>query len=86
MHTVRNTVTYDPELFPGLILRINKVNRPNIVMLVFHTGKLVITGAKKREDIYQAFEDTKHLLYDHRKEPDVSNLPSYVEQVKAIKN
>jgi transcription initiation factor TFIID TATA-box-binding protein len=45
--------SYEPELFPGLIYRMIK---PKIVLLIFVTGKTVLTGAKVREEIYQAFE------------------------------
>jgi transcription initiation factor TFIID TATA-box-binding protein len=44
---------YEPELFPGLIYRM--VN-PKIVLLIFVSGKIVLTGAKVREEIYRAFE------------------------------
>jgi transcription initiation factor TFIID TATA-box-binding protein len=40
-------------LFPGLIYRMIK---PKIVLLIFVSGKIVLTGAKVREEIYQAFE------------------------------
>ena len=40
-------VTYNPETFPGLILRLQK---PKSTTLVFSTGKLVITGFKKERD------------------------------------
>ena len=36
--------SYEPELFPGLIYRL--VN-PRVVFLIFVSGKVVITGAKK---------------------------------------
>ncbi|KAG5440844.1 hypothetical protein PCK2_000143 [Pneumocystis canis] len=45
--------SYEPELFPGLIYRMVK---PKIVLLIFVSGKIVLTGAKVREEIYQAFE------------------------------
>ena len=45
--------SYEPELFPGLIYRMIK---PKIVLLIFVSGKIVLTGAKVREEIYQAFE------------------------------
>ena len=45
--------SYEPELFPGLIYRMMK---PKIVLLIFVSGKIVLTGAKVREEIYQAFE------------------------------
>ncbi|KAL8849738.1 MAG: hypothetical protein Q9221_005282 [Calogaya cf. arnoldii] len=48
-----NFSSYEPELFPGLIYRMYK---PKIVLLIFVSGKIVLTGAKVREEIYQAFE------------------------------
>lgn len=45
--------SYEPELFPGLIYRMMK---PKIVLLIFVSGKIVLTGAKVREEIYSAFE------------------------------
>ncbi len=44
--------TYDPEIFPGLIYR---MEQPRIVLLIFCSGKVVLTGAKKREQLSQAF-------------------------------
>lgn len=40
-------VEYEPEVFPGLIYR---VEAPKVVVLVFSSGKLVITGGKTPED------------------------------------
>jgi TATA-box binding protein (TBP), component of TFIID and TFIIIB len=40
-------VEYEPEVFPGLIYR---VEVPKVVVLVFSSGKLVITGGKCPED------------------------------------
>lgn len=51
--------SYEPELFPGLIYRMVK---PKIVLLIFVSGKIVLTGAKVREDIYQAFENIYPVL------------------------
>jgi transcription initiation factor TFIID TATA-box-binding protein len=55
---------YEPELFPGLIYRMMK---PKIVLLIFVSGKIVLTGAKVREEIYQAFELIYPVLQDFRK-------------------
>ena len=44
---------YEPEQFPGLIYRMDD---PKVVILVFASGKLVCTGAKKEEDVYRAVE------------------------------
>ena len=38
------SVEYEPEQFPGLVYRIDD---PNVVVLLFGSGKIVITGAKK---------------------------------------
>jgi len=42
---------YEPEQFPGLIYR---MGAPKVVILLFASGKLVCTGAKKEEDVYEA--------------------------------
>lgn len=59
-----NFCSYEPELFPGLIYRMVK---PKIVLLIFVSGKIVLTGAKVREDIYQAFENIYPVLTQYRK-------------------
>ncbi|KAJ5390696.1 TATA-box-binding protein [Penicillium cataractarum] len=56
--------SYEPELFPGLIYRMMK---PKIVLLIFVSGKIVLTGAKVREEIYSAFELIYPVLSDFRK-------------------
>ncbi|KAA6423517.1 MAG: TATA-box-binding 1 [Trebouxia sp. A1-2] len=56
--------SYEPELFPGLIYRM-KV--PKIVLLIFVSGKVVLTGAKFKEEIYQAFEQIYPTLGIFRK-------------------
>ena len=40
---------------------------PKIVLLIFVSGKVVLTGAKKREDIYRAFENIYPVLQTFRK-------------------
>jgi len=37
-------VEYEPEQFPGLVLRLD---RPKVVVLLFGSGKLVVTGGKE---------------------------------------
>ena len=46
-------VEYEPEQFPGLVYRIDV---PKVVVLLFGSGKLVCTGAKKEEDVAAAVE------------------------------
>ena len=56
--------SYEPELFPGLIYRMAV---PKVVLLIFVSGKIVLTGAKSREHIYEAFEKIYPVLLNHRK-------------------
>ena len=42
---------YEPEQFPGLIYRMDD---PKVVILLFASGKLVCTGAKKESEVYEA--------------------------------
>jgi len=57
---------YEPELFPGLIYR---MQMPKIVLLIFVSGKIVLTGGKNRDDIYKAFENIYPVLTEFRKLP-----------------
>ena len=59
---------YEPEQFPGLIYRMDV---PKVVILLFASGKLVCTGAKKEEDVYEAvhklhgvLEEQELIFYD----------------------
>jgi len=52
---------YEPEQFPGLIYRMEV---PKVVILLFASGKLVCTGAKKEEDVYVAVDQLHVLLED----------------------
>lgn len=71
--------SYEPELFPGLIYRMVE---PKIVMLIFVSGKVVLTGAKTREQIYDAFEHIYPVLADFRKE--VTHHQSAITPLAAI--
>jgi transcription initiation factor TFIID TATA-box-binding protein len=48
--TLRKTM-YEPEQFPGLIYRMDE---PKVVILIFASGNLVVTGAKVEQDVYDA--------------------------------
>jgi transcription initiation factor TFIID TATA-box-binding protein len=50
---------YEPEQFPGLIYRMDE---PKVVILLFASGKLVCTGAKKEQDVYDAVQKLHVLL------------------------
>ena len=56
--------SYEPEMFPGLIFHMLE---PKIVLLIFVSGKIVLTGAKKREDIYRAYQKIIPILNQFKK-------------------
>jgi transcription initiation factor TFIID TATA-box-binding protein len=50
---------YEPEQFPGLIYRMAE---PKVVILLFASGKLVCTGGKKEQDVYDSVDKLHALL------------------------
>lgn len=50
-------VGYEPEMFPGLTLRIMN---PRVVFLLFRSGKVVITGAKNIKEINETYLKVYH--------------------------
>ena len=46
-------IEYEPEQFPGLVYRLSD---PKVVILLFGSGKLVVTGGKKPEDMANAVD------------------------------
>jgi len=59
---------YEPEQFPGLIYRMDE---PKVVILIFASGNLVVTGAKVEQDVYDAvhklhgsLEEQNLIFYD----------------------
>ncbi len=56
--TLRKTM-YEPEQFPGLIYRMDE---PKVVILIFASGNLVCTGAKKEQDVYDAVHKLHEIL------------------------
>ena len=56
--------TYEPELFPGLIYRLEN---PKVVFLIFVSGKVVLTGAKDIAHLTSAFENIFPTLSSFRK-------------------
>ncbi|MGH2669960.1 MAG: TATA-box-binding protein, partial [bacterium] len=52
-------VEYEPEQFPGLVYRLEE---PKVVVLLFGSGKLVCTGARRPEDAQRAVEKIRDEL------------------------
>ena len=61
---------YEPEAFPGLIYH---MTQPEIVLLIFVSGKIVLTGAKQKEEIYEAFNKIYPLLKKYKNENKENN-------------
>jgi len=59
-YLLKNTM-YEPEQFPGLI---HRMDDPRVVLLIFSSGKMVITGAKSEEEVYRAVNN----IYENLKE------------------
>jgi len=54
-------IEYEPEQFPGLVYRLDD---PDVVALLFGSGKLVITGGKQLDDAEQALILIENRLTD----------------------
>jgi transcription initiation factor TFIID TATA-box-binding protein len=54
---------YEPEQFPGLIYRMDE---PKVVILVFASGNLVCTGAKREQDVYDAVHKLHRILEEQQ--------------------
>ncbi len=59
-YLLENTM-YEPEQFPGLIYRLTD---PKVVLLIFSSGKMVITGAKSEEEVEKAVNHTFQTLVE----------------------
>jgi transcription initiation factor TFIID TATA-box-binding protein len=55
--------TYQPNMFPGLIYRPTSLP---IVLLIFFSGKVVITGAKNMPDVYNGWTCVLQLLNTYK--------------------
>lgn len=70
--------SYEPEMFPGLIY---KMADPKIVLLIFVSGKIVLTGAKERHDIFNAFQKIYPVLLNFKKnittQVGINELPEF---------
>ncbi len=56
--------TYEPEVFPGLRFHLSE---PCVTILIFTSGKLVITGARSESEVFQAFDIIHPILMKFKK-------------------
>lgn len=59
---ILDNTMYEPEMFPGLIYRMVD---PKVVILLFTTGNIVITGAKSEEQVNVAADKIKGILSEN---------------------
>jgi len=64
---------YEPEIFPGLNFRMLS---PKVVLLIFVSGKIVLTGAKDFGQLYQAFENIYPVLCNFKKVVVEKSIPT----------
>ena len=55
-------IEYDPEEFPGLIMRLES---PRLTALVFNSGKMVVTGAKSTQMLIKGFKKIIRIFVRH---------------------
>ena len=60
-HLPFDKVEYEPEQFPGLTYRLDF---PRVVCLIFGSGKMVITGARRKDEILEAVQFIQDELAD----------------------
>ena len=53
---------YEPEQFPGAVYRMDE---PKVVILIFSSGNLVITGAKSEEQVRIAADKIRAILMEN---------------------
>ncbi|MEM2908919.1 MAG: hypothetical protein QW590_00560 [Candidatus Bilamarchaeaceae archaeon] len=64
IHDKVKDVEYEPEQFPGAIL---KFDEPKATLLLFKNGKVVCVGCKKKSQMEQAVEKARKMLLPYAK-------------------
>jgi transcription initiation factor TFIID TATA-box-binding protein len=62
----KENATFEPEIFPGLVYRL-----PRITMLIFNSGKIVLTGPSHQKEIDEAFTLVYPTLLKFKKKIDL---------------
>ena len=73
---------YEPEIFPGLIYHMIK---PEIVLLIFVSGKIVLTGAKEKQEIYDAFNNIYPMLFKFKQTENLSNKDLHKKELEEMR-
>jgi len=59
---ILDNIMYEPEEFPGAVYRMDE---PKVVILIFSSGNLVITGAKTEEQVRIAADKIRDILMEN---------------------
>jgi len=59
---VLDNIMYEPEQFPGAVYRMAD---PKVVILIFSSGKIVVTGSKSEEQVYEVVDKIRSILVDN---------------------
>ena len=59
---ILDNTMYEPEQFPGMIYRMRE---PKVVILVFRSGKLVLTGGRTEDQVHEATEKIVSILTEN---------------------
>jgi len=70
------SVKYIPDNFPGLVI---KITNPKVTILIFSTGKGVITGVKEKQNLYKSLDILIELLEE-------INIPIEADPLVTIQN
>lgn len=70
---------YEPELFPGVTVHHPALNK--VAILVFKSGKMVVTGARVKRNIYDALDTCMPFIMENRSDP---NEPRGTKRAAAV--
>jgi len=59
---ILDNIMYEPEQFPGMIYRMEE---PKVVILIFRSGKLVLTGGRREKQVHEAAEKIVSILIEN---------------------
>jgi transcription initiation factor TFIID TATA-box-binding protein len=62
MVDILDDIMYEPEMFPGLIYR---MKYPKVVILLFRSGKIVLTGVDREDQVHEAVEKMRGVLVEN---------------------
>jgi len=67
-------VEYEPEQFPGAIL---KISEPKVSLLLFKNGKIIVSGASNEKDIKIAIKKAMKIISEVQKDVKIKRNISY---------